>query len=584
MKTGYTDRPILNLDEDLFGIKKYIDGLTDYITVCNTPMTIAVQGDWGTGKTSIMNMIRENINEQCLCAWFNTWEYSQFNMSDELTVSMLKSIVDSLNIEENNSLNKSLKVLASGLKSGTLMAIDMTAGGRVADTAEKVIDGLSKQPQYDYFDSVKELKEEFQDHIDKALAKSGKDRVILFVDDLDRLNPQKAVELLEVLKNFLDCENCVFVLAIDYKVVSQGVKLKYNNVLDDDKGKAFFEKIIQLPFKVPVVEYNLFNYVKHSLQEIGYSDDINVDLCVELITHSIGKNPRAIKRLLNSALLLKKIQGDRLSSKESELILFGILCLQLSFEEAYTYFVSNIRDFNSIEDLNKLTGEDYFFAKDEGKSLAEELNLEVDDVYKMTKLMKSIVSTIDEENPLSPSDEKFHNFIDLVGISTLTSAYAAETDGSSLENELRWKNRELCKSIKTVLDEELPNTEFKIYQPRKNHDYWKRTNACVYTSLKLAGFSLDVELQIFSDLETKRSTINIRLAFYTNSRDDEEKIDALLKDHGDIFDGFSRYLEDICYIKELQDITDFEPEDIISYGSKEFKQFLEALSEIGEEQ
>jgi len=281
--------------------------------------------------------------------------------------------------------------------------------------------------------------------------------------------------------------------------------------------------------------------------------------------------------------LLKKIQGDRLSSKESELILFGILCLQLSFEEAYTYFVSNIRDFNSIEDLNKLTGEEYFFAKDEGKSLAEELNLEVDDVYKMTKLMKSIVSTIDEENPLSPSDEKFHNFIDLVGISTLTSAYAAETDGSSLENELRWKNRELCKSIKTVLDEELPNTEFKIYQPRKNHDYWKRTNACVYTSLKLAGFSLDVELQIFSDLETKRSTMNIRLAFYTNSRDDEEKISKLLSEHSDIFDGFSRYLEDICYIKELQDVTDFEPEDIISYGSKEFKQFLEALSEIGKE-
>ncbi len=77
--------------------------------------------------------------------------------------------------------------------------------------------------------------------------------------------------------------------------------------------------------------------------------------------------------------------------------------------------------------------------------------------------------------------------------------------------------------------------------------------------------------------------MNIRLAFYTNSRDDEEKISKLLSEHSDIFDGFSRYLEDICYIKELQDITDFEPEDIISYGSKEFKQFLEALSEIGKE-
>lgn len=123
--------------------------------------------------------------------------------------------------------------------------------------------------------------------------------------------------------------------------------------------------------------------------------------------------------------------------------------------------------------------------------------------------------------------------------------------------------------------------EFKIYQPRKNHDYWKRTNACVYTSLNVGGFNLDAELQIFSDLETKRSTMNIRLAFYTNSRDDEDKISALLSEHPDVFDGFYRYLEDICYIKELQDVTEFEPEKIVSFGSNEFKQFLATMSEIG---
>ena len=98
MKTGYTDRPILNLNEDLLGVKKYIDGLIDYITICSTPMTIAIQGDWGTGKTSIMNMIKDGIEDKCLYSWFNTWEFSQFNMSDELVISLLKSMVDSLNI------------------------------------------------------------------------------------------------------------------------------------------------------------------------------------------------------------------------------------------------------------------------------------------------------------------------------------------------------------------------------------------------------------------------------------------------------------------------------------------------------
>lgn len=50
---------------------------------------------------------------------------------------------------------------------------------------------------------------------------------MIFVDDLDRLVPSKAVELLEVLKLFLDCKQCVFVLAIDYEVVIRGAIKKY---------------------------------------------------------------------------------------------------------------------------------------------------------------------------------------------------------------------------------------------------------------------------------------------------------------------------------------------------------------------
>lgn len=55
--------------------------------------------------------------------------------------------------------------------------------------------------------------------------------MVIFVDDLDRLQPAKAVELLEVLKVFLDCEKCVYVLAVDYEVVTQGIKQKFGDLL-----------------------------------------------------------------------------------------------------------------------------------------------------------------------------------------------------------------------------------------------------------------------------------------------------------------------------------------------------------------
>jgi len=578
MKTGYTDRPILTIDEDLLGIKKYIDGLTSYITICSTPMTIAIQGDWGTGKTSIMNMIKENIEDECLCSWFNTWEYSQFNMSDELVISLLKSMVDSLNIkEENSKLNKSLKILASSLKSGSLMALDMAMGGRVADTAEKVIDGLYSKEQLDYFNSIKALKEQFQHHINLALETSGKDRVIMFVDDLDRLNPEKAIELLEVLKNFLDCDNCVFILAIDYKVVYKGIKLKYNNVLDENKGKAFFEKIIQLPFKVPVVEYNLYNYVKYSLQEIGYSEQINVNLCVELISNSIGKNPRAIKRLLNSALLLKKIQGDKFFTKENELILFGILCLQLSYEDVYNFFVTNLGDFNNFDDLKELTDEQFYMAGEEGKSLSEELNIDRDTVIRVSKLMKSIISTIDQENSSAPSEEKIQNFIKLVSISTITSAYLESDSNTSLEDEYRYKNREICKAIKARISEEIKEIDFKVYQPRKNHDYWKRWNACVYFYYTLVDVDIDLELQLITEIDT--GITNICYKVISVNKDSESILqfkNILSKKLIETYD-FIWENNNASYSKTLKDIGDYEFGSIVELATEEYNRAINLI-------
>lgn len=578
MKTGYTDRPILNLDEDLLGVKKYIDGLIDYITICSTPMTIAIQGDWGTGKTSIMNMIKDGIEDKCLYSWFNTWEFSQFNMSDELVISLLKSMVDSLNIkEENNNLNKSLKIIANSLKSGTLMAIDMAVGGRVADTAEKVIDGFTNKDQTDYFNSIKVLKEQFQNHINDALEKSGKDRVIMFVDDLDRLNPEKAVELLEVLKNFLDCENCVFILAIDYKVVYKGVKLKYDNVLDEDKGKAFFEKIIQLPFKVPVVEYNLYNYVKHSLQEIGYSDDINVNLCVELISNSIGKNPRAIKRLLNSALLLKKIQGDKLFTKENELILFGILCLQLSYEEVYNFFVTNLGDFNTFEELKKLTDENFYMEIDEGKSLAEELSLEGDSILRVAKLMNSIINTIDQDDIKAPSEEKIQNFINLVGISTITSAYLINDSNTKLEDEYRYKNRELCKAIKTRISEEIPGMDFKFYQPRKNYDYWKRWNASVNIYHKLDDIFIYVELHLITEIDTGITDVFYNVISDNSKIEEKLKFKEHLKDKLENFGEFTWDMNYGIYSMKYVNISDYEQDELIKLATDKYKELIEAI-------
>ena len=78
---GFTDEAAY---KDLFDVQSYVDGLVKFIKNCVTPMTISIQGDWGSGKTSMMNMIRQELGESVFSIWFNTWQYSQFNLGDDL--------------------------------------------------------------------------------------------------------------------------------------------------------------------------------------------------------------------------------------------------------------------------------------------------------------------------------------------------------------------------------------------------------------------------------------------------------------------------------------------------------------------
>jgi predicted KAP-like P-loop ATPase len=55
--TGVIDEPLSKGEDDKLGIKGYAEALFQFITDAETPMTIGVQGDWGSGKTSLMNQM-----------------------------------------------------------------------------------------------------------------------------------------------------------------------------------------------------------------------------------------------------------------------------------------------------------------------------------------------------------------------------------------------------------------------------------------------------------------------------------------------------------------------------------------------
>ena len=102
---SYKDVPLQTVQDDALGISEYVDGLSDFILNCETPFTISIQGHWGSGKTSIMNMIADKIKGQVIPIPFNTWQYSQFSFDSELSISLLTKFIKELS-DKSDKKNK----------------------------------------------------------------------------------------------------------------------------------------------------------------------------------------------------------------------------------------------------------------------------------------------------------------------------------------------------------------------------------------------------------------------------------------------------------------------------------------------
>lgn len=357
---GFIDNPLDKVEEDLLGIEKYTNGLVEFIKCCNTPMTIAIQGDWGSGKTSLMNIIRKKLEGEAEIVWFNTWQFSQFNMQENVSLIFLNYVMNVIKEYMKKNLNIKDSIQENAVKAGKILVKLTSYACDIASQTE-----VGKSLYDEFFDNnsiqaIEELKQEFQKSINTVCKQTKKDRIIFFFDDLDRVQPLCAVELLEMLKVFLDCEHCVFVLAIDYEVVSQGIMQKYKGSLDEAKGRKFFEKIIQLPFKMPIAQYDIKGYVEKTFSELGMNIEIYKDNYIDVIQHSVGCNPRTMKRTFNAFLLLTKVGYQKQDMIETEqFLLFACLCMQLYYEELYSYFVLHLSE-NDVDSDTVIIDEEFF--------------------------------------------------------------------------------------------------------------------------------------------------------------------------------------------------------------------------------
>jgi len=426
---------------DRIEVQYFAECIADFISECETPMTVGLQGDWGTGKTSLMNMIKCNVSDRkSLKIDINTWHYSMFRQDEYLGIIIVQSLVETLaNNISNPDVSKGMKetskkiggVLKKALNVGKSIQFGIPGGGVSINDLEEALKTVDDSLQVENLSAVMlEFKEEFKGLIDKYLdEKKDKDeRIIFFVDDLDRIRPIKAVEVLETLKNFMDVKGCVFVLAVDYEIVQLGIAEKFGANIQQTSGKSFFDKIIQLPFTMPTCSYNIERYLSDLLQDskfYNYNLDANPEdsaFFVNITEATVGRNPRSIKRAVNYASLLERIRAKNATKSqkkgiETTKLLYSIVCMQIAWPELFEYFVLN----PSPETIEQLEDWDYLDSLPNAKKLFLRVQ-NVDEVKdNISTYFDTLYDLLDKDNSGYISDEQLKPLLEILKLVKLTS-------------------------------------------------------------------------------------------------------------------------------------------------------------------
>jgi len=370
---------------DTLNLLPYAEAMRDFIHDCETPLSIGIQGEWGIGRTSLMNMLRGSEDGQqsglldasrCKAISLNSWPYAQFDQNDNMAMACLYALTQAL----GRALGQE-----AGLNMAELKACLEAANHRLVSVMQQVRElrqGLTgaHQDGHTYIDVSGQMlifRTEFAKLVALWTQSENGRRVVIFVDDLDRIRPGMALELLEVIKNFIDVPGCVFVMTLDYEVVQRGMIEKVGRDLQKASGKAFFDKLIQLPFVVPTTSYQLDEYIIDLLGKAGLpcihkdgGDLASRHFFLDITRFTVGRNPRGIKRVVNYMNLLERIHrhnaGRETTAAECK-ILFALVSMQIAWPELFQYF---IRD-PSVGSVTSLQSWDFLDSLPEANNLFE---------------------------------------------------------------------------------------------------------------------------------------------------------------------------------------------------------------------
>jgi Cdc6-like AAA superfamily ATPase len=304
----------MTLEKKLVGSYRfYNDALYNLILNSNSNLTIGIYGEWGVGKTTLMDSVYSKLknekNKDVVPIWFNAWQYER--ETNFALIPLLLEIAGVINDNENDAKKELKKTLLNVCKSllknspgilsfilpGVLMEpYKAIVNGipQLNNKTESSIDNPNKKvaDELIYSSGLKEI----SNKIAKIRENEKEYKIVVFIDDLDRCSQKKILEMFESVKVFLDMIGFIFILGIDQNRLSLIIEREYGK-----EERDYLDRVIQVPINLPPwdedgIKNIIDNLVRNDTDHGKFITD-NIDV----ITW-IEKNPGQINRLIENLL------------------------------------------------------------------------------------------------------------------------------------------------------------------------------------------------------------------------------------------------------------------------------------------
>ncbi|KAF5083116.1 KAP family P-loop domain protein [anaerobic digester metagenome] len=344
-----------DLENDGLDFSTYASVLANAALETPGPFTIGIFGEWGTGKTSLMRMIMNNLNTKNdnynqVTVWFNAWRYEN---EEHPIIPLIIIIIKELekNIKNNSkfenyilNLITSLQTIANGLSIKSTLKIPFLGEleaiychkDKIEREKELTSDSLQDQCVYfQLFETLSTIK--FDDDF----------KIIVFIDDLDRCFPNQAIKLLESIKLVLSQSGFIFFLGVAKNII-EGY-LEHRNItefgIEKHHGQLYLDKIIQLPFHIPSHRVRMDKFSENILNRIDHTLKNEIKEILPIVHPTLGNNPRTIVRFINNLLIDNAIYTELFSENSEPQIFINYFavnrCFQLRWSNIFTKLAPN---------------------------------------------------------------------------------------------------------------------------------------------------------------------------------------------------------------------------------------------------